>query len=88
MSDVQAPFDPQEVVFTALAHWIAERDGITPDQAAINLGALLGSDEVAAQVAADKAKENAPVIAAQTAAQEAVAKITQVLADLKAALEL
>lgn len=79
------PFDPQQAVFTALAYWVAERDGITPAEAAVNLGHLFASPAVIEQTAADQqaaaAEQAAPV-------QEAVDKINAALAELRTQLGL
>lgn len=81
------PFDPQEAVFTSLAYWVAERDGITPDQAALNLAALFESQPV--QDAA-KAEEAAAVVseAAPAAAAKAAEDIAGILDELRKILGL
>lgn len=78
------PFDPQEAIFTSLAFWVAERDGITPDEAAVRLGNLFASDEVQAQVAADQAAAAAKPAAVEDAADQ----ITEILNKLRGLLGL
>lgn len=81
------PFDPQEAVFTSLAFWVAERDSITPEEAAKNLGNLFDSEPVVAAAAATQ--EAAAIEAAKPlAAAEAADAIAGILAELRRVLGL
>ncbi len=55
MSDNYPAFDPNKALFVGLAQYVAERDGISVDEASKNLGNLFDSPEVQAQHAEEQA---------------------------------
>lgn len=90
MTDTPAPlqpFDPQQAVFTSLAFWVSERDGITPAEAAVNLGNLFASEPVVAEAEAAEAEAAAEAAKPQAAAEAADA-IAAILEDLRRVLGL
>ena len=81
-------FNAQVAVFVALAHWVSERDGISVDEAASNLGNLFSSPEVQAQVAVEEAAKEAPIAHAEESIQSAVAEIEETFKKLRESLNL
>ncbi len=73
--EVAKEFDANVAVFVALAHWVAERDGITADEAAINLGNLFSSDEVQNEIKEEEAAKDDLIQNAVKTVEDAFTKL-------------
>lgn len=79
MSDIGTDFDAEAIKFAGTAYLISQRDGITPEEAAVRLGKLLGTPDVV-EAAVAEATERKEAVAT------AVASIDAAVAELKAKL--
>lgn len=82
----ESEFSKEAIMFTGTAYLISQRDGITPEEAAVRLGELLGSADVLAQVQADQAAAAERDAAKEAAVQETVTTISSKLDELRALL--
>lgn len=78
---------PEDVVrFTGVAYLISQRDGISPEEAAINLGNLLGSPDVIAEAQAAAAAQQEAQAAKAAAVNDTVSVISDKLTELQSLL--
>lgn len=75
--DVDNTFSVDLVVWYGMVKHVAERDGISEEEASTNLGNLFTSDEVQAQIATDIANSAETKL---SKAQELLSSLTELLA--------
>lgn len=81
-----ADWDDATIRFTGTAYLIAQRDGISLEEAANNLANLLGSPDVVAQAEADKTAKEQEAAQKEAAVSETVSTISAKIAELQTLL--
>ena len=84
--DPAADWDEATIRFTGTAYLIAQRDGISPEEAAINLANLLGSEDVIAKANAEKAAQEQAAAEKEAAVNQKVSEITAKINELQSLL--